>query len=31
MKTIVETGDWNGEIEGQFKAGLNEFKTTGSW
>ena len=31
MKKIVETGDWNGDIEGQFKKGLEEFKKTGSW
>ncbi len=31
MKKIVETGDWNNDIEGQFKQGLDEFKTTGSW
>jgi F-type H+/Na+-transporting ATPase subunit alpha len=31
MKKIVETGDWNSEIEGQFKSGLDEFKKTGSW
>ena len=31
MKKIVSTGDWNSEIEGQFKQGLDEFKTTGSW
>ncbi len=31
MKNIVATGDWNGDIEGQFKKGLEEFKKTGSW
>ncbi len=31
MKKIVETGDWNDEIEGKFKAALEEFKKTGSW
>jgi F-type H+-transporting ATPase subunit alpha len=31
MKNIVETGDWNNDIEGKFKAGLDEFKKTGSW
>jgi F-type H+-transporting ATPase subunit alpha len=31
MKKIVATGDWNGEIEGVFKASLDEFKKTGSW
>lgn len=31
MKKIAETGDWNNEIEAQFKSGLDEFKKTGSW
>src|SRR5215467_14504317 len=31
MKKIVETGDWNADIEGAFKKGLEEFKKTGSW
>jgi F-type H+-transporting ATPase subunit alpha len=31
LKKIVETGDWNNDIEGQFKKGLEEFKKTGSW
>ena len=31
MKKVVETGDWNSEIEGAFKSGLDEFKKTGSW
>ena len=31
MKKLVATGDWNGEIEGTFKAGLDEYKKTGSW
>ena len=31
MKKIVETGDWNDEIEGKFKSALDEFKKTGSW
>jgi F-type H+-transporting ATPase subunit alpha len=31
MKKIVATGDWNGEIEGVFKGGLDEYKKTGSW
>ena len=31
MKKIVDTGDWNNDIEGQFKKGLEEFKKTGSW
>jgi F-type H+-transporting ATPase subunit alpha len=28
---INETADWNGEIEGQFKAGIEKFKATQSW
>ena len=31
MKNIVDTGDWNSDIEGKFKQGLDEFKKTGSW
>jgi F-type H+-transporting ATPase subunit alpha len=31
MKNIVATGDWNNDIEGKFKQGLEEFKKTGSW
>ncbi|HEY0230542.1 MAG TPA: F0F1 ATP synthase subunit alpha, partial [Dokdonella sp.] len=31
MKKIVETGDWNNDIEAAFKKGLEEFKKTGSW
>ena len=31
MKKVVDTGDWNDEIEGQFKKGIEEFKKTGSW
>ena len=31
MKKIVDTGDWNNDIEGAFKKGLEEFKKTGSW
>jgi F-type H+-transporting ATPase subunit alpha len=31
MKKIVETGDWNADIEGAFKSALDEFKKTGSW
>ena len=31
MKQINETGDWNDQIEGQFKAALDKFKSTGSW
>ena len=28
---INASGDWNDEIEAGFKAGISEFKTTGSW
>ena len=31
MQKIVETGDWNPDIEGTFKSALDEFKKTGSW
>ena len=31
MDKIVATGDWNDEIEGTFKAGIAEFKKTGTW
>ncbi len=31
MKKIVDTGDWNNDIEATFKKGLEEFKKTGSW
>ena len=31
MKKIVDTGDWNNDIEAAFKAGIGEFKKTGSW
>jgi len=31
MDQIVASGDWNDEIEGQFKRGIEEFKKTGSW
>ncbi|HEY6545819.1 MAG TPA: F0F1 ATP synthase subunit alpha, partial [Dokdonella sp.] len=31
MKMIVDTGDWNNDIEAQFKKGVEEFKKTGSW
>ncbi len=30
-KNIVVTGDWNKDIEAQFKQIVSEFKTTGSW
>src|SRR5690349_19414425 len=31
MNKIVETGDWNEQIEATFKSALDEFKKTGSW
>ena len=31
MKKIVDSGDWNADIEATFKKGLEEFKKTGSW
>jgi F-type H+-transporting ATPase subunit alpha len=31
MKKIVDTGDWNNDIEAQFKKGVEEFKRTGSF
>ena len=31
MDTIVASGDWNDEIEGVFKSGIAEFKSTGSF
>ena len=31
IEKINASGDWNDEIEGAFKAGISEFKTTGSW
>ncbi|MBT8148167.1 MAG: F0F1 ATP synthase subunit alpha, partial [Gammaproteobacteria bacterium] len=31
MNQINETGDWNDDIEAQFKAALDKFKSTGSW
>ncbi|TAN04019.1 MAG: F0F1 ATP synthase subunit alpha [Rhodanobacteraceae bacterium] len=31
MQKIVDTGDWNDEIEATFKSALDEFKKTGSW
>ena len=31
MAKIVETGDWNKDIEGAFKKGISEFKSTGTW
>jgi len=31
MKSLNETGDFNDEIEAQLKAGVEDFKKTGSW
>jgi F-type H+/Na+-transporting ATPase subunit alpha len=31
MAKIVESGDWNDEIEAVFKQGIQDFKATGSW
>ena len=31
MDKIVATGDWNDTLEGVFKAGIAEFKRTGTW
>ncbi len=31
MATINATGNWDGAIEGEFKAGVAEFKQTGTW
>ncbi|HVH33007.1 F0F1 ATP synthase subunit alpha [Tahibacter sp. UC22_41] len=31
VKKIVDSGDWNNDIEATFKAGIAEFKKTGSW
>ena len=31
MRKIVATGAWDAEIEGVFKASLDEYKKTGSW
>src|SRR6187401_149566 len=31
MSKIVATGDWNDEIEAQFKKGVEDFRKTGSW
>ena len=28
---IIESGDWNADIEATFKSGIEEFKKTGSW
>jgi F-type H+-transporting ATPase subunit alpha len=31
MNQINDSGDWNDDIEAQFKAALDKFKSTGSW
>jgi F-type H+-transporting ATPase subunit alpha len=31
MKTINDTGDWNGELEGKFKELVTKFKATQTW
>ena len=31
MSSIVESGDWNDEIEGTFKAAIEKFKSTQTW
>ncbi len=31
LQKIVDTGDWNKDIEAAFKAGTDEFKKTGNW
>ena len=31
MKTIDATGDWNDALEASFKAGIEDFKKTGTW
>ncbi len=31
MTKIVDTGDWNKDIEAQFKQGISDFKSTGTW
>lgn len=31
IEKVNSTGDWNDEIEGAFKKGIEEFKQTGSW
>ncbi len=31
MTKIVDTGDWNKDIEEAFKKGIGEFKKTGTW
>ena len=31
MKSIVESGDYNDEIEGTFKSAIEKFKSTQTW
>jgi F-type H+-transporting ATPase subunit alpha len=31
LASIVASGDWNDKIEGAFKAGIEDYKKTGSW
>jgi F-type H+-transporting ATPase subunit alpha len=31
MKSIVESGDYNGDIEASFKEALEKFKATQTW
>jgi F-type H+-transporting ATPase subunit alpha len=31
MAKINDSGDWNDQLEAAFKAGIEEFKKTGSW
>jgi len=31
MNKIATTGDWNDDLEGTFKKGIEEFVATGTW
>jgi F-type H+-transporting ATPase subunit alpha len=31
LAKVNETGDWNDDIEGQFKAAIDKFKATQTW
>ena len=31
LKNVNETGDWNDDIEGQYKAAIEKFKASNSW
>jgi len=31
MAKVNEKGDWNGDIEGEFKALVEKFKSTQTW